>query len=91
MKTTPFLARTVSLKDQFLDWTDFRVSSPFKLLNPTRKRHNGTVYEIENNNLHYTAFKVSNQQEITVDQKVTVSNQFGQFEIEETFLPVERG
>lgn len=72
----------ISLKDRFIDWTDFVVQKPFKLLNPTVKRHNGAVYDIRDPKLHYAAYELDFDQDLFVDEKVLVINQFGQFEID---------
>lgn len=79
IKTTPFYPKTISLRDQFLGWTQFKLINPIKVLNPAVKRHNGIVYGINNEKLHYTAFRLWNDQEITVEKNVYVKNQFGEF------------
>lgn len=82
IKTTSIRKHTVSLRDQFIDWTDFRVVKPKKLLNPTVKRHNNKVYEIARPRLHYTAFEIKAAEPIDVVAPVVVTNQFGTFTLD---------
>lgn len=79
IKATPFIRRTVTLEDQFIEPTDFRVRRPNKLFNPTVKRHNNKVFPISNEKLHYTAYDVEPAQPVQVDATVRVFNQFGSF------------
>lgn len=76
----------ISLQDQFIDWTDFTVRKPIKLLNPVAKRHNGQVHGIKDPKLHYTAYELNYPNDISIDEKVLVINQFGEF-ILEKFRP----
>jgi hypothetical protein len=86
IKTTSSTSHKIRLKDQFIDWTNFRVRNAIKLLNPTLKRHNNQVFEIKNPRLHYTAYKLDYRQAITINKHVEVTNQFGTFKLE-TFRP----
>lgn len=82
IKTTSSISHSIKLKDQFIDWTDFRVNKPMKLLNPAVKRHNNQVYGITNPQLHYTAYRLEGQ-DLSIIAPVIVSNQFGQFILEQ--------
>lgn len=82
IKTGPMRSHKVSLRDQFMDWTDFIVTDPIKLLNPTLKRHNNQVFPINNPQLHYTAFQLKETAPSNISAKVLVHNQFGNFTLD---------
>lgn len=73
----------VKLRDQFIDWTEFVVTKPLQLLNPTVKRHNNKVFEIKNPKLHYTSFELKQTTDVKVNVPVIVTNQFGTFFLNE--------
>lgn len=76
----------IQLKDQFIDWSDFTVRKPIKLLNPTVKRHNNEVYGIKDPLLHYAAYELEDGTDININENVLVINQFGSFKID-SFRP----
>lgn len=81
----PALREKVELTDSFLQAT-FIVGAPAKLFNPTKKRHNGQVYPINNEELHYTGYRVRALDDISLEKSVLVYNQFGMFNFK-TFNP----
>jgi|SRR5579871_825280 len=86
VKAVGLASHDISVRDKFIDWTEFRLSIPYMLLNPTIKLHNGNNCDINNKELHYAAYKLEKRNAITVNQPIQVSNQFGQFEINEMTL-----
>jgi len=82
IKTLGLATHDISLQDKFISWTEFRVSTPSRLLNPAIKIHNGNTIDINNPDLHYALYNLKNPEgDITVNQAIQVSNQFGEFNI----------
>ncbi len=83
IKSAAIRSNKIRLQDQFIDWTDFVVSKPSQLLNPTLKRHDNKVHEIKNPRLHYADYRLRYEQDINVSANVIAINQFGTFNLKE--------
>ncbi len=77
-----FSSHEISVQDKFIDWTEFRIFTPSRLLNPTIKIHNGNTIDINNHALHYAEYELEAAGgTVTVNQPIHVSNQFGEFDV----------
>jgi len=83
IKAMPFSTESISLSDKFIDWTEFIASNAFKLFNPALKIHDGNEFAAQYPDLHYAAYKLVDAESITINQAIHVSNQFGEFDIDQ--------
>jgi hypothetical protein len=83
-----FVPVSVILQDQFIQAStfNFKVIKAIKILNPAKKIHANQTFNIQNTNLHYTAFQIQTISPINITKKVNVTNQFGNFTLE-SFVP----
>lgn len=68
---------TVTLRDQFIQPTDFTFNLIERLLNPVRKLHEGLVFNPKRPDLHYLAYRLTTSAPFT-PQTVFIQNQFEQ-------------
>lgn len=68
---------TVTLRDQFIEPTDFKLVLIERLLNPVRKLHAGLAFNPKRPDLHYLAYRVQPSAQFT-PRVVLIENQFEQ-------------
>ncbi|HBV01460.1 MAG TPA: hypothetical protein DEF00_03660 [Candidatus Taylorbacteria bacterium] len=66
---------TVTLRDQFINPTDFTLVLIERLLNPVRKLHEGLAFNPKRPNLHYLAYRLQSSASFA-PRSVLIENQF---------------
>jgi len=72
---------TVLLKDQFISYTDFTLTTIERLFNPVRKLHAGLAFSPRRPDLHYLAYRVKTSAPFA-PRPVLIENQFERREIQ---------